>query len=197
MNIVRLIMMSVVGAIMLRDGAMFAEPDAKGKKAVVSKIAVIDYQKVADFEQPEQSASLEWRDLIADLKKDLDKRATKIREKQTELQKKSKQAEEARDNDEDTRAHLMKLQNEIEIDVKSYQSYSGKVVQEMQGKFGEKVKDAAQEIAQEQGWTHVIPGPLVYASPESDITDEVIERLNKKYRSDQRAKKFAKTEKTK
>lgn len=169
---------------------------AGGKKTpVVAKVAVVDFQKIINFDEPAGSASLEWRDIMAELEKKLKPRMNRLQDMQAKLQKDAKEAREQMRNDDDTAARLMKMQNDIEIDAKSYQSYSQKALAEVQTSFGEKVKAVVEEVAAEQGWTHVFPGPLLYSLASCDITDDVVERMNKNYREELRKKKFAASQK--
>lgn len=169
---------------------------AGGKKTpIVAKVAVVDFQKIINFDDPSGSASLEWRDIMAELEKKLKPRMNKLQDMQTKLQKDAKEAREQMKNDDDTAARLMKMQNDIEIDAKSYQSFSQKALGEVQTQFGEKVKSVVEEVAAEQGWTHVFPGPLLYSLESCDITNDVIERMNKNYREELRKKKFAASQK--
>src|SRR5437870_5663750 len=109
------------------------------KKAVVAKVGVVDFQKIIDMEDPANSASLEWRDIMMDLEKKLKPRMNKIQDMQTKLQKDAKEMREIGRPDDDTMARLQKLENDIQIDAKAYQSYSQKLLGEAQTQFGDKV----------------------------------------------------------
>lgn len=158
---------------------------------VVAKVAVVDFQKIINFDEPAGSASLEWRDIMGELEKKLKPRLEKIQNMQTKLQKEVKEAREQMKTDDDTGARLTKLEHDIQVDAKAYQSYSQKELGEVQTQFGEKVKSVIEEVAAEQGWTHVLPGPLLYSLGSCDITDDVVERLNNNYRVELRKKKLA------
>jgi|GEM_PF-2317457 len=178
-----------------------AEPAAnpvnpsKKKTAIVSKVAVVDFTDM--FNDPKESKSLEWQKLMGDAEEKIKPRLESLQKKQTEFQKKAKDAQiKGQANmDEDTMAQLTKLEHDIQVDAKAYQAYSQKLMGEMQAQFGEKVTAVVKAVAKEQGWTHVLPGPLLYVDPACDITEDVVERLNSEYRAEQRAKKFAKADK--
>lgn len=174
--------------------AEIADKIPNGKKAIVTKDAVVNFQKIINFDDPKDAASLEWQDLMAELEKKLKPRLTKLQDMQAKFQKDQKEAiEQNKFNDEDIIARLAKLKNDIEVDAKAYQAYSQKLMAEAQMQFGEKVVAVAKEIALEQGWTRVdaLSGQTLWVSEACDITDDVVERMNKNYRAEQRAKKFA------
>jgi Skp family chaperone for outer membrane proteins len=182
-----------LSALLAITAVQLADVKEVKKTAIAAKLAVVDFQKIINFDVPEESSSLEWRDLMADLEKKLKPRITKLQDKQAKLQKRAQETQGKMDDD--INAELMKMQNEIEIDAKAYQTYSQKALGEVQNQFGEKVRLVVQAVAQEQGWTHVLPGPLLYVLESCDITNDVVDRLNKNYRTEQRAKKFGKAEK--
>jgi len=179
---------------------LYAEQPNKVSKA--TKMAVVDYQRIANPYEPEKSEALEYKDLMAKLQKDVEKREGPIREKQAEYQKKAaehgheiEKAQVANKlKDADTQAKLKKSENalnnlkqEIQIDAQAVQQY----VEQESGKFNQKVKDAVEDIRKKQGWTHVAPAhQFISYDKDTDISEELLDLLNKNYRSEQRSKKF-------
>jgi len=45
------------------------------------------------------------------------------------------------------------------------------------------INDAVVEFAREQGFDLIVPSPVVYASSRVDVTDQVLERLKRQYRT--------------
>lgn len=45
------------------------------------------------------------------------------------------------------------------------------------------INDAAVEFAREQGFDLIVPSPVIYASPKVDVTDQVLDRLRRKART--------------
>jgi outer membrane protein len=45
------------------------------------------------------------------------------------------------------------------------------------------INDAVVEFAREQGFDLIVPSPVVFASPRVDVTDPVLERLKRQYRT--------------
>ena len=45
------------------------------------------------------------------------------------------------------------------------------------------INDAVVEFAREQGFDLIVPSPVVFASPRVDVTDQVLERLKRQYRT--------------
>lgn len=163
------------------------------KVPVVAKIAVVDDERIANPYDSENSPVLKYQDLMGALKQEMNKRSSQLQAKQAQYQSLAKQVEASgKKPDADTMAQLKKLANVIEIDAQTAERY----VQEETGKFRDEVNEAVEEIKKEQGWTHVASARAFLAfDKNTDITDELVERLNKKYRAEQRAKKFVKSEK--
>lgn len=160
------------------------------KMGIPSKVAVVSFEGIADFANPEKSESFEFRDKMAVIAKELEKRGTKLRDMQTTFQKKLEEAKRNNKTDDDTTAELMKLQSELKIDGEAFQKYQTNTLGKFQAEFGEKIRAAVEKIAKEQGWNMVVPGPALYAAPECDITADVVKKLNNDYRAEQRAEKF-------
>lgn len=165
--------------------------EAPKKAAIPAKVAVVDFQKIINFENPDDSASLEWRDLTKELEKKLKPRVEDIQKKQMKLQKMAQEAQSKANIDVSTKTQIQQLQIEVENEYKAYQEYSQQALGEVQNQFGEKVRVVVQKVAQEQGWTHVFPGPLLYVLESCDITNDTVKALNDQYRTEQRAKKFS------
>lgn len=160
------------------------------KMGIPTKVAVVSFEGIADFANPEKSESFEFRDKMATITKELEKRGTKLRDMQTTFQKKLEEAKRNNKTDDDTTAELMKLQSELKIDGEAFQKYQTNTLGKFQAEFGEKIRAAVEKIAKEQGWNMVVPGPALYAAPECDITADVVKKLNSDYRAEQRAEKF-------
>lgn len=166
------------------------------KLGIPAKVAVVNFDGIANVMEPEKSESFEFRDKMATIAKELEKRATKLRDLQTTFQKKLEEAKRNNKTDDDTTAELMKLQSELKIDGEAYQKRQQETLGKFQAEFMEKMHAAVEKIAKEQGWNLVFPGPALYAAPECDITADVVKKLNNDYRAEQRAEKFKAEKKT-
>lgn len=160
------------------------------KIGIPAKVAVVKFEGIADFANPEKSESFEFRDKMATLSAELTKRAEKVQKLQTTFQKKLEEAQRLNKTDDDTTAELMKLKSELKIDGEAFQKWQQSTLGKFQAEFSEKMSAAVEKIAKEQGWTVVIPGPVLYSAPECDITADVVKKLNSDYRAEQRAEKF-------
>ncbi len=180
---------TAVGAAAAPAGAGAAP---QSKKAVVAKIAVVNFEEIVNFEDPSKSKAIEWADRMTKLEQSLRPQISKIQDKENTLKAKLQKAQAEKSQDEEVKADLMRLKNDIEIEAEKYKKVSAKRFEDERAQFGDKIQKVVQVVAKEQGWTHVLPGPLLFAVPECDITSDVIEQLNKEFRAEQRAKSFAK-----
>lgn len=171
----------------LANCAWAGQPAAQKQTPTI--VAVFDFQGIVNFDDPTKSDSLEWRDIMTDLEKNLKPRLDKLQKKQEKLQKLAKELQGGRP-DEDKVAEAAQLESSLKIEAQAYQNHSQKELQKVQGQFGEKVRLTVEKVAQQEGVDIVIPGPVLYVREKCDITKKVIERLNNDYRAEQRAKKF-------
>lgn len=87
-------------------------------------------------------------------------------------------------------AKTMKDQNALEIDSKLAQQKYQKSFAELQGKFLKEVLEAIKELAEEFGWDVVLPvdKKSAFVAEKVDVTDQILRRLNDKYRERDRKK---------
>lgn len=80
------------------------------------------------------------------------------------------------------RDRIERMRNELERDVRQAQSDVNSSRQDRIQAIGNKVVNLVRQFGQENGYTAIFRtdgGQVVYAAPESDITDQVIEAYNK------------------
>ena len=160
-------------------------------------IGVVNIQNILPImgESPAETISLEVQDVDSEMQKELEKRASEIEAKQTKLKKNTEDLKKDGKTDEAKVTALMNLESEIKIDFQKYQARAKELSAQMQEKVQEiykKISDTAATVAKEMGLVLVVPGPVLYVDAKYDITKEVADRLNNKYRAEKRAKMLAK-----
>ena len=146
-------------------------------------------------ECPATTISIDIQDEDAEMQKELDRRGNEIETKQATLKKKTEELKKAGKNDEAAVTALMNLESEIKIDYQKYQARVKELSAQMQEKVQEvykKISEISQAVAKDMGLSLVLPGPVLYVDAKYDITKEVADRLNNKYRAEKRAKMLAK-----
>jgi Skp family chaperone for outer membrane proteins len=134
----------------------------------------------------------EVKEWMQDFQNNLMKKVEQIRameqqgiEREKALSIKSKNlTSEAREKE---RMEIERLKNEIRIQAQSLEEKQQEEQMLLQQRIGEKIKDYCKKME----WKIVIPGAL-YAAPEHDKTQQVIDGMNKDYAKAKEAKKTAK-----
>lgn len=167
-----------------------AAPAASSVAAPVAratKIAVVDPQKII-------GESEEYRDKIAEMQAEFQKRVADLQKQEEELKKKARAASapsaSAAAPERDVMKDLAKKQKDIEIESRSLESEFQQRQQELQMVLAQKVDTAIETIAKDK-WDAVIP-KFFYASKDIDLTVAVTEQLNKDYKKAKSAAKFKK-----
>lgn len=191
--------MVLISAIMLASNLYTmnpatATPMNSSKQAKMTKVAYINIAKIIPSSEYGEQVNLEegsreWRDRTKNDHEELQKRVQAIRAKAERLQKLSeeldakKKTQWSSDSAREQKAEeAMKLQSELEIDQQTMNRYF-RPIQMAQAEMSPKIQKVVNEIALQQGWDLVLFGGALYASKDSDITQEVINALNKLYES--------------
>lgn len=159
-----------------------AEDEKFVQVAFPTKICFVGYQDVLQ-------ASDEWGEKVNESQKEFQQRALKLKAQEEELIKKSRQPGAVQKD-------LVKEQKDIQIEGESLQNEWQQLYQELQVSIGQKIDAAIERVEKAQGWDGHNP-KMGYVNPKCDITQAVIEDLNKVYKKEKAAKKFKKEESAK
>ena len=183
--------------LLISSVALHAEDvNLSSKQAIPTKVAYVNINRIMGEDL--DKGSDEWRDIVNGLETELKERGSKI---QADVQRGQKLEAELRnpaqnkltsnESRESKTEELMKLQKSVEIAAQAAQSYQNRVVQEAQASIFAKVEKIVNDIAKAQGWDLVIIGGGIYVDPRIDITNAVLDALNKEYKPKKAAAKPA------
>ena len=170
-------------ALTLLSSAISCADEAKAvttasKKDFTSvKIAVMDPYGVLD-------KSKEWEVQAEAIKTDIETRAKTIQSMETEYKKKQSElanmgaAATAKAKED----RLLSLQNRIEIEQRAAQEIPQQRAQMAQMEILKKIEAAAQKIAKEHGVDVVLAGSTIYVADRVDITQMVVDEINKSFK---------------
>lgn len=161
-----------------------ASAPAKAQVARATKIAIVEPQAVI-------AASEEWADKSVEVQQEFEKRALDLRARREELNKLAKSATGSA-AERDAMKDMVKKQKDIEIDESLLEREFRERQQEMQVAIAQKVDAATEAVELAQGWDFSVPKFFGSRKRDCDITQAVIEELNKEYRKEKAAKKFKK-----
>lgn len=158
------------------------------------KIAIVSFAKIFD----PKTGALKWRDKVQELQKEMEPRIKKFQADQEKLKKLAEKLNNPAtvwDNEFSKEAAVqeaIQLENTLKTAGQAAQAFEQKRAQEIQAMLFEDISKAVREVAAELGYDVVIAEGIIYANGKGDITDKVIERMNKLYSSEKAAKKFSK-----
>ena len=81
---------------------------------------------------------------------------------------------------------MYRIKQDLEIQEKQAQSHLQQMYEKGQADIYKEIEAVAKEIAQEEGILEIQAGGFLYADPSLDITNAIANRLNKRYRSEER-----------
>lgn len=142
------------------------------------RVAVINPQVIIE-------KALEWVDRINDLKAYVENKAADLQKQAEAFMEKRKNAKPENHKD------LAKEQTSIEIEQKALEQEAQNMQQVIQMDMMNKVDKAVTAVAKEENLDIVLP-KFFYASERADMTDKVIEYMNKEYKKEKSASKFKK-----
>lgn len=171
--------MAFLGVNAKEVAATKTETSAPTTKTETLKIRVVDpYQIIGGLDQ--------WKDETEKIQKEAESRSAKIRElqdthakKATELKTMSSAVKDS--VKESKNEELLKLENEIRIKAQSLEQYGERAMQEAQMKILKEIENTLKEISKEQSINAVFAGGFLYADEWLNISNEVVERMNKAY----------------
>lgn len=151
---------------------------AKPQVARATKIAFVDMEEV--FKN-----SAEGQELIGDAQKDFQERAKELQRQEEEFKKEFIAANGAMTKE------LTKKQMDLQIEGKSLQEEWNQMLGNMNMVVGKKISDSIERVLKAQGWDGWVQ-KMFYACPDCDVTQTVIDDLNKEYKKEKNAQKFKK-----
>ncbi len=143
------------------------------------KIRYIDpYKIVPNLEQ--------WKDERNIVQADLDARAKQIEELRTLYTTKTNEIQSmgsmAKDKAKESAIEeLRQLETSIQIKQQTFQEHAERAGQEAQMKIFKEIETVAKEYAQENNIDFIFAGGAIYVADAYDISDEIAQRMNKKY----------------
>ncbi len=143
------------------------------------KVAVIDLAKVLRSYNESQKLSNQLKDEIDKKQQELNKSKTEVEKFGRELSEKinSLSQKEKENRESILKTKIESLRN---MELKFNQELRQMQIS-MQEKISDKINEATKQIAQKEGYTMVInKGMVLYNLDQSEISDKVIEILNKK-----------------
>lgn len=151
---------------------------------IQSEIGAVDPMRVLND-------SLEYRQGISNIEKELENRKKEIQNLERDITKKRTEFEAAaatlneagrKQRIEDVTELQLKYQSKMQ----TAQQYAQTAEEELRSKVLRKVQEVVTDIAKEMGLKLVFAGGVIYADKSIDITDKVVTRLNKKYEDEQK-----------
>jgi Skp family chaperone for outer membrane proteins len=168
------------------------------KQAKVIKVAYVNIGRIlpsSEYGEPVnfQDGSQEWYNLTKEYHDEIQNRVKTMRQKAERLNKLTEELETKKGKGqwrsdtalEKVTEEAMKLQSELQIEQQALQRYAAPI-QKAQTEMTPKIQQIIGEIVQRQGWDIVLFGGVLFASPDADITQEVITALNTTYTAERK-----------
>lgn len=150
-----------------------------------------EIQKSVAFINPFEilEKSLEYRDELKRIEKELDSRKAQLKtleetamKKKTELETMGNAlSESARER---KREELVNLEAQYRIKLQGAQEYAQGAEEKARMKILKKIQDEAEALAREEGRIMVLAGGIIYGAKPIDLTQKVLVRVNKKYEAE-------------
>lgn len=175
------------------SAAVAASGASAQRKAVETKLAIVDLDKIFNMESTD--VSLEYRDRMKDLEDEAVEAAKKLkadeergRQLQQELASKEKSKWASDESREAKYEELEKLQQKLQLGARELETKMQRKSGTIQAEVLAKVHKSAERVRKEQGWdiiwttTAQVPvGPTGF-SDRVEVTKDVVTILNKEYK---------------
>lgn len=141
------------------------------------KFAFVNISRVITQSDQGQAESAELESLGTEMEQELNARRRELEE----LIRQYEEGVEGGQPDAGLRDRIERMQRELERDVRQAQSDVDASRQDRIQAIGNRVVELVRRFGQENGYTAIFRtdgGQVVYASPDADITDQVIEAYN-------------------
>lgn len=164
---------------------------ASGKVATGGVIS--DFEKSIGAVDPLRvlDGSLEYRAGIENIEKELEARKKELQDLERSITKRRADFETAaaamsESGRKQRIEEITELQLKYQSKLQTAQQYAQGAEEEVRAKILRKVQEVVAELAKELNLKLVLAGGILYAAPTIDISDKVIEHLNKKYEAEQK-----------
>lgn len=174
----------------------------ESRKAVTPKIAFVNLQRIITDKSNLSKGSIEWNDLYAKIQKtiepedkelmELEDKFEKGRSEFEELQKSMKSGLSNQDALRRKYEEVGRIEMELRNRLQQRESFTQNELSKAQAQIGPKLDKIINQTRKNQGWDIILRAEVVLSSDEKfDITDQILEQLNKEYLEEQKAKKEA------
>jgi outer membrane protein len=174
----------------------------ESKSAAAPKVALVDVRRII-AQDPEglKNGSDEWRELFGKLQDTLKPAQREIAELEERYKKKASELESLQKSGISSKEALRKkyeeelapLEFQLQNQAQQYQRFSYDELGKAQQIIGPKIEKVINSIRTAQGWDMIINREAVISfNPRYDITQEVLELLNKQYAMEKAKKAEAK-----
>lgn len=175
----------------------------ESKSAATPKVAVVDVRRIIsqDPEVLKNGASDEWKELFAKLQDTLRPAQKEIADIEERYKKKASELESLQKSGISSKEALRKkyeeelapLEFQLQNQYQQYQRFSYDELNKAQQAMAPKIEKVINSVRTAQGWDMVINREaLISFSPRFDITDEVLNLLNKQHALEKAKKAEAK-----
>lgn len=179
------------------------ESNKIGKKAMATKIAFVNLNRIVTIDPNLiKTASDEWREFYDDLQKKIQPVDEELRKLKDKFEKAKQEFEEMKkgglmSNEAMQRQYEEAAKLEYELSRKGYDrdQFVREELEKGQKMVGPKIEKAVKELRINQGWDMVIRGEYILdAENKFDLTDQVLEKINKEFAAEKAKKEVAKKE---
>ncbi len=175
---------SIQAALQKEEQIMISKTELRGliREEIQSSIGFIDPMRV--FEQSDQ-----YKDEIKNIEKELEVRKQQLKSLENTAMKKKAEMETMANALSDSakerkKEEMINLESQYRIKLQSAQEFAENAEQKARMKILRTIQDAAESVAKEQNMVLVFGTGVVYGAKAVDLTDKVIEQINKKYRAE-------------
>ncbi|MCL4361628.1 OmpH family outer membrane protein [Candidatus Dependentiae bacterium] len=166
--------------------------------AVPTKVAFANFNKIFNLEDLKGTAD-EWQDGVADLQIQLQAKDAEIQKMDQELRKTVaalKNMEKSEVGSQEAREkrtqEAMKMQQEMQMAYQAFEQARVQGLQELFTKLTAKATKVADDLRKQQGWDGIIMSGLVSVDPKFDLTEQILQELNKSYAPEKKKREAAK-----
>ena len=153
-----------------------------------TRVGYVRLEKIVTVNEAE-SPLHEWSDRLKQFKTDIGNRYGKIEAEQLKFNKAKEEFESNQGKNkwvsesarEAQSKELVKMQNEIQTEMRYLESYREREVQMLQKAVFEKIEKGAQSLGSKLGVDLILYAGAFYVGKNVDITDELVAALNKEY----------------
>lgn len=181
------------------DAKTANKPNIKeSSHAVTTKIAYVYLGRIMTIDSNAlPKASTEWKDMFDKLQQSLEpvnaelqKLEERFKKGRTEFESLQKSGLSSREALQRKAEEMAKLEYELRQSMQEREEFAQRELNRMQSVIAPKVETILKKIKEDQGWDAIERGEnLLLVTPKFDLTQQVLDQLNKQYAAEQEAKK--------